>query len=91
VLHIDVRPLTTSLAIPDDILIATTLENDEVCLGVLARTAEDKLVDESVEQLTEARGIVSAVDDISIILLIEGGLCSELTAEEFGGVGGRAR
>ncbi len=50
---------------------------------------EDKFVDENIKQLAEAVGIMRAVDDVTVVLLVEGGLCTEFAPEEFSGVGRR--
>jgi hypothetical protein len=63
----------------------------EIRLGVLAALAQDEFIDEPVQELTETSGVVGAVDDVSVVFLVEGGLGAELATEEFGGIGRRAR
>jgi hypothetical protein len=87
--HVNVSPLSTSFTIPDDILHPTILQNDQVRLWIFARFAQDELVDESIQKLSESGSVVGAVHDITVVLLVERSLGSELTAEKFGGVSGR--
>lgn len=79
--HVDVRPLAARLAGTDDIF---ALCDREFCFGVLAGATEDKFVDEDIEQFAEPRRVVSSIDDVTLVLLVENGLCTEFTTEKFG-------
>jgi hypothetical protein len=87
--HVDARTLATSFAVADNILAPALLEDDKFGFRVLARLAKNKFVDENVKELAETVSIMRAVDNVTVILLIEGCLGAELTAEELGGVSRR--
>lgn len=86
--HVNVGTLSTSFAITNDEFV---LGDDQLCFGVLARSAEDELVDETVEEIAESGSFVSAVDDVTFRVVVEGRLGSKLAAEELGGVCTRGR
>lgn len=86
VAHVDIGTLATGLAVTDDVLGASLLDDDKLRLGVLARLAQDEFLDEDVEQLAQVLRIVRAVDDVTVVLFVESGLCAKLAAEELGRV-----
>jgi hypothetical protein len=68
---------TTGLAVHENALVLDANNS----LGVLAASAEDKLVDEAVEVVLQLRGFVGTVDDPAIILGVVGGLSTEFETE----------
>ena len=85
--HVDASTFAAGLAVPDDFFL---FGDDQIGFGVLAGPAENEFVDKAVQKLTELGSIVSAIYNVTIVLLIEGGLRAKFTAEELGGVCGRA-
>lgn len=75
VAHVDVGALAARLAVAVDEVV---LGEDELRLGVLARAAEDVFVDEAVEEVTQAGGLVDTVDDVALGLVVEGRLGAQL-------------
>ena len=53
----------------------------QIRLWILALLAEDKLADESVEQVLEAHRLVRPVDDVAVVLDVKLGLSAELTTK----------
>ena len=78
--------LTAGLTIQQD---APILDID-VRLRILARLAEDELVDETVEVVLKLGRFMSTVDDPTVICRICIGLCTQLEAEVLDHVSGRA-
>jgi len=68
VTHVDVASSTACFAVSQDHAILGDLE---VSLGVLAIATEHKLVNEGVEQLAEVVCLMSAIDNVSLSLVIE--------------------
>jgi hypothetical protein len=67
-----------------NVLVVSLAGDDELGLGVLARRAKHEFVDERVEELAKAVGLVRAVDDVAVIG--ERRLRAELTPKELGWV-----
>jgi hypothetical protein len=84
--HVNDGPFTTCFTVADDVLVFC---DDEVCLRVLARPAENELIDEVIEELTQFGSIMSAVYDVSIVFFIERGLSTQFASEKLGRVGRR--
>jgi hypothetical protein len=81
--HVNPSSLTTSLAVPYDVL---SFGDDDVGLWVFASSAQDEFVNKAVQELTKPRGIVCAIDDVAITLFVKGGLRTQFTAKELGRV-----
>ena len=64
---------------------ASLIDND-VCLGVTARGAEDELLDESVQQRLQLGSIVGTVNNVAVSLLVNFDLSTELATKVLGGV-----
>src|ERR1700722_15634641 len=88
--NVHASPLPACFAVPDDVL-RSILHDYKIRLGVLARPAKDKLVDEPIKQFTKTGGITGAVDDVAVVFVIRRSLRTQLAAEEFGSVGRRTR
>jgi hypothetical protein len=67
-----------------NVLVVALAGDDELGLGVLARRAKHEFVNERVEELAKAVGLVRAVDDVAVVG--ERRLRAELTPEELGRV-----
>lgn len=80
-----ISALTTSLAVKED---AAILDVD-LGLRVLALLAEDELGDEAVQVVLELGGLVSAVDDPTVVAGVVVGLSAELEAEVLDDIWGR--
>ena len=83
VAHVDGFALAASFAVAQDDLV---FGDDQVGLWVFARTAEDKLVDEGVEQLAQSASIVMAIDNVAVGWLVPHGLGAQFASKELGGV-----
>lgn len=83
VTHVNVGPLSARFAITVNEIV---LGDDQFRLGVLARAAQDKFVDKDVEQIAQTGRLVGAVDNVTLRVVIERGLSTELVAEKFGRV-----
>jgi hypothetical protein len=90
VTHVDWSPFAASLAIADDVFGSVHFEDDEFGLWIFAGFAQDEFLYENVEEFTEAVSVVSTVDNVSVVFLIERCLSPKLTAEELGSISGRA-
>jgi len=86
--HVDVGSLATGLAITDDLFGSAELLNDKFGFRVPARFAQNKFIDEDIEKLVEAIGVVGAIDNVSVVFLIKIGLSAKFVAEKLGDVGG---
>lgn len=75
--EVDVRALTTSLAVEQD----TAILNDYIGLRVLALLAENELIDEAVKVVLELGSLVGTVDNPAIISRVCIGLGSQLKAK----------
>lgn len=71
---IDVGALTASLAVKQD----ARVQDDEVGFGVQALLAENKLLDEAIEELLQLASLVGTVDDPSVVLGVGVGLGTKL-------------
>lgn len=89
VAHVNASVGTARLAIAVNILVVVAASDDQLRLGVLARGTENKLLDERVEQLAEAIGLVGAIDNVA--LAGHGGLGAKLDTKELGGVCGQGK
>lgn len=83
--EVDISALTTGLAVKED---AAILDVD-LGLRVLALLAEDELGDEAVQVVLELGGLVSAVDDPTVVAGVVVGLSAELEAEVLDDIWGR--
>ena len=81
--HIDHGCSAACFAITKNFLVPC---DREFGFRVLAFTAEDEFVDETIEELTHAVGIVRTIYDPAISLLVENGGGTEFAAEVFRGV-----
>jgi hypothetical protein len=72
--HIDTRSFSASFAIPDNVLGPADFEDNELCFGILARLAENELVDETIKKFAETVGVVGTVNDVPLVLFIARGL-----------------
>jgi hypothetical protein len=68
---------TASLAVHENALILDANNS----FGILATSAEDELVDETVEVILQLRSLVGSVDDPAVILGVVGGLGTEFETE----------
>lgn len=75
--RVDLSALAACLAVPDDVLI---LADRKIGLRVLALLAEDKLSNETVEQVLKLSSLVSAVYDPAV-MVASIGLGSKFEAE----------
>ena len=84
---VDFGPFATSLTFAQDVL---SFDN-QLGLGILAFSTQDKLVDEHVEQILEFVLVVSAVDDVSLRgpVANDFSLRAKFKTKEFGEVDGR--
>ena len=84
----DESVVSTSLAcLRDDFLLRG---DEQVGLGVVALGTQHILPDESVEQVLQLGGIVRAVDDETLVFVVELSLSSEFAAEKLCRIGCRA-
>lgn len=82
---VHVGTLTTSLAIEDNVAILDNV----LSLRVLALLAENEFVDKAVKMVLKLGGIVSTIDDPTIILGVHVGLSSKLKTEVLDDMGAR--
>jgi diphthamide synthase (EF-2-diphthine--ammonia ligase) len=66
-----------------NVLVATG-RDEKLGLWILARSAENKLVDERIEELTKTVRLVKTVHDVSLVG--KGGLSAKFAAEKLGRV-----
>jgi len=83
--RVDVRALTTGLAVESDLLILDV----DIGLRVLALLAKNELGDEAIQVILELRSIVSAVDDPTFVGGLGVGLSTQFKTEVFDEVGRR--
>lgn len=74
---------TTGVAVHLD---GAGLVDNDVGLGVAAGRAQNELLDKAVQQLLQLGGIVGAVDNVAVGLLVALDLGAELTSKVLGGV-----
>ena len=56
------------------------------CLRVVTLGTENKLADESIQQVLKLVTLVSSVDDVAIVLIVTLSLSTQLTAKELSGI-----
>lgn len=85
--HVDIRPHATRFTVAHDHI---AFEQNKIRLGILAAPAQHEFIDEAVQELAQTVGVMCAVNDIPVILLVHARLRAEFGTEELGRVSWRA-